>query len=517
MRNGEMGLWRGFMLGAALWSVTAVWGGAYQDATFTLAGDGRNVRASADIAVRTGEVQKGGVLSFDMRISDPGGVYEFVCYLHSGEGWYRTKFNPTPTDNGQPNRVYHVELPISNFRGKEGKPSGWDKVDTVRFAAYPQRDRPSVIQISNLAFGRQQTTVTRAKREAIVRECLAAMPGKSGERRFIWCHSAGGMGGTNDWNSTCRFVKENGFTDLIVNLAWGGCAFYPSKVLPPPARGAKGDMLEACRAACRKYGLKMHVWKVCWRQGYSSPAIIAAQRQAGRVCVTRMGKVNADWNCPSHPANQQLEIAAMVELALEKGVDGIHFDYIRYDRDICFCDGCRERFEKQIGHRVKNWPDDTKAKGPLFDAWNKFRCANITTVVKTVWEKVKRVRPDIEISAAVFTKILETPALVGQDWLLWCREGWLDFVCPMNYTEFPARFVERVRMQQDALKGVKTRFYPGLAFECSVFGCTDALSPAQEIEGVRKMGLDGFAVFHLGEYAGKILPQLRKGPLKDVQ
>ena len=41
-----------------------------------------------------------------------------------------------------------------------------------------------------------------------------------------------------------------------------------------------------------------------------------------------------------------LERDAMLEVATNYDVDGIHFDYIRYPAsDHCYCDGCRTRFE----------------------------------------------------------------------------------------------------------------------------------------------------------------------------
>lgn len=33
----------------------------------------------------------------------------------------------------------------------------------------------------------------------------------------------------------------------------------------------------------------------------------------------------------------------------------------------------------------------------------------------------------------------------------WCREGWLDFVCPMNYTLDPALFVKRAEFHRRAV------------------------------------------------------------------
>ena len=345
-----------------------------------------------------------------------------------------------------------------------------------------------------------------------------AMPSRAGERRLIWCHSAWGLGGTNDWDSTCRFLNRNGFTDLVVNLAWGGYVYYPSKVLPQ-AEPTRGDALEQCRAACRKYGIKMHVWKVCWKMGRSvSPEFVQAAKEAGRVQRARDGSFDDLWNCPSDPHNQQLEIDAMTELALEKKVDGIHFDYIRYPgSSCCFCDGCRTRFEARLGRPVANWPKDVVG-GPLAEEWAAFRRDNITHVVRTVHARVRAAKSKVEISAAVFRDPLRDPYVVGQDWVRWCGEGWLDFVCPMDYMTSPKRYAARIAMQNAALKkaGSKAKLYPGMAIMCSHF--KQPLTPlviAQEVAAVRAEGLEGFTLFSLSRNAERVLPVLREGPLSE--
>jgi len=388
---------------------------------------------------------------------------------------------------------------------------GADSPEQLRFfAAVADRLLPGTRE-------RFAATLERYAREQEAQRAeVAAMPGKANERRFIWCHSAWGLGGSDDWDSSCRFVKANGFTDLIVNLAWGGCAFYPSKVLPRSESGPRGDALETCKTACRRHGLKMHVWKVCWNQGGHSPKAFAdAQTAAKRVCVRRDGLVQGKWNCPSDPHNRDLEIAAMTELALEKGVDGIHFDYIRYDGpSVCFCAGCRNRFEAKLGRKVAQWPADLSSDASLAAAWKAFRRDNISAVVKAVSEKVRAAGSPVEISAAVFPNFETTADTIGQDWLAWCRAGWLDFVCPMDYIPQPRLFAERVRQQRDALKDCKTRLYPGLAIDCSHFQNIGIVVPAREIVSIRELGLDGFTLFHLGERAKTVLPELRAGPLR---
>ena len=359
---------------------------------------------------------------------------------------------------------------------------------------------------------------TRAE-EARMLAALRAMPSRSGERRLIWCHSAWGLGGTNDWDSTVGFIKRNGFTDLVVNLAWGGYAYYPSKVLPQ-AEAARGDALELCRAACRKYGVKMHVWKVCWKMGRKvSPEFVKAARDAGRVQRTREGEFDDLWNCPSDPYSQQLEIDAMTELAREKKVDGIHFDYIRYPgSSCCFCDGCRKRFEAQLGRPVATWPRDTQSDAAVAAAWKAFRCANITRVVKAVHDRVRAAHSGVEISAAVFRDPERDLETVAQEWVRWCAEGWLDFVCPMDYMKSPSRYAKRIASQKETLRqaGSKATFYPGMAIMCSHFETPLApLVVAQEIAAVRAEGLDGFTLFSLSRNAESVLPVLREGPLAE--
>jgi len=65
------------------------------------------------------------------------------------------------------------------------------------------------------------------------------------------------------WDESIRFLKENGFNVILPNMLWGGIAYYPSQVLPEYEELAqRGDQIEQCLAACRKYGVACHVWKV---------------------------------------------------------------------------------------------------------------------------------------------------------------------------------------------------------------------------------------------------------------
>lgn len=331
-----------------------------------------------------------------------------------------------------------------------------------------------------------------------------------GEHRAFWCHSAFGLRG-QDWDASIRFLKENGFTAILPNMLWGGTAYYPSKVLPEyPELAQKGDQIAQCLAACRKYGVKCHVWKVNWNMSSHAPKDFMARMAAeGRVQKLYDGETKAEWLCPSHPANQAQEVAAMLEIVRNYAVDGVHFDYIRYpDNSSCFCDGCRARFEARLGHAVAAWPADTRKDEQVQAAWLDFRRSNIDGVVRQVAEEARRIRPGVEISAAVFRNWPVDRDGVGQDWKMWCEQGWLDFVCPMDYVDSNALFRNMVASQIPYAG--QARLYPGIGLSCWK-DPRDAVKLAEQIGVVRELGVPGFTVFNYDANAEATLPSLRLG------
>ncbi len=114
---------------------------------------------------------------------------------------------------------------------------------------------------------------------------------RPGEHRAFWCHSAFGLPGKN-WDESIRFLKEHGFTAIQPNMLWGGTAYYPSKVLPVyEGLAERGDQVEQCVAACRKYGVACHVWKVNWNMSNKAPSVCQAHGARGRVQKLFSGEV----------------------------------------------------------------------------------------------------------------------------------------------------------------------------------------------------------------------------------
>ncbi|HUT01522.1 MAG TPA: family 10 glycosylhydrolase, partial [Phycisphaerae bacterium] len=339
-------------------------------------------------------------------------------------------------------------------------------------------------------------TAEEAHQALLDAHCLVQKPAP-GEHRAIWCHSAFGVAGMT-WEQAVKALADAGFTAVLPNMLWGGVAFYESDVLPvAPEVKEKGDQIALCVAACRKYGVECHVWKVNYNMGWRTPkAFVDRMQSAGRTQELPDGKPSARWLCPSHPDNQKLEIDAMVEVARKYPVHGVHFDYIRYPgRQGCFCTGCRRRFEKAVGRTVKRWPADVRLRGPadLHAKWMDFRREQITAVVAAVALRARKARPGVRISAAVFGNWPADRDAVGQDWKLWCDRGYLDFVCPMDYTPHNRQLRDMVARQ--LTWAGKVPCYPGIGL--SVWpDPTDVAKLIQQVQITRRAKTGGFTIFN---------------------
>ena len=356
----------------------------------------------------------------------------------------------------------------------------------------------------------QAITAAQAARQTAMKAWCMTRKAVPGEHRAFWCHSAFGLQGKT-WDESIAFMARNGFNAILPNLLWGGTAFYPSTVLPPYAElASKGDQMQLCLDACRKYKVQCHVWKVNWNMGgHADAAFVKSMVEAGRVQRGADGKLEERWLCPYHPENQKLEIDSMVEVARKYAVDGLHFDYIRFpDGSHCFCDGCRTRFEKLLGRTLANWPAEVRAEGALRGQWLEWRRDQITLVVRGVSEQARQVRPGIRISAAVFRNWPADRDSVGQDWKVWCEKGYLDFVCPMDYTDSNQTFRTFVRNQTEWAAGKP--LYPGIGLSC----WADPSDPVRLLEQIaicRELKTGGFTVFNYDQNAQVVLPYCALG------
>lgn len=338
---------------------------------------------------------------------------------------------------------------------------------------------------------------------------LAHAP-RRGETRAVWDHDALGWF-PGDWPRSCAVLADAGMTAIFPNLMWAGKAHYPSRIVPASQSLKRyGDQARQCVDAARARGIEVHAWVVCWNLENAPAPFLDRMRRENRLQQSASGR-EKPWLCPHQPANIEYMAGAIRELASAYPLHGIHLDYIRLpDSDHCFCPKSRRAFEEHLGYAAPSWPHAVREGGALATAWTQWRAAQMTAFVQNIRQSLRNDQPRIQLSAAVFQQYPSCRDSIGQDWGAWLRDGLVDFVCPMSYTEDLGNF----RAALDgylALPGARGRILPGIGVTTS----ESRLRPDQvldQIEAARAADAPGFILFGLNQTLLRgTLPVLRLG------
>ena len=397
---------------------------------------------------------------------------------------------------------------LAMFVHGNGIPEAVDALETGRRLMEKARSK-----YNNKTYNTAITTA-RASRETFSKAYFLSHMSRETEGRAVWNHS--GLGTyPGDWDRSVKELAEAGVNMILPNMAWAGVAHYASKVLPQSKTfNEYGDQLAQCVTAARKHGLEVHVWKITWNLEGAPKGFVEKMRKEDRTQVSATGKP-LNWLCPSHPKNVQLELDSMLEIVTNYDVDGIHLDYIRYPGShACYCEECRKRFILATRQQIDEWPKAVLPEtGVYSDTYIQWRSQQITRLVRLLHKRLREVNPDIKLSTAVFGGYPACVTSIGQDWIAWAKAGYVDFVCPMNYTEDTNYFTELLANQLALMpKGVP--IYPGIGATAT----NSLLTPDAVVEQIyrsRALGASGWTIFDYSlDISETVLPALEMGVAK---
>ncbi len=392
-------------------------------------------------------------------------------------------------------------------------------------------------------------------------------------RRGIWCGSSEFGLTAASVQERVDLLHEAGFNLLLVHVKGGdGFIYWPSErfasVVAPGYEAF--DLPAILLAACERRGIKLHAWFIDYFEGTSGAANIAHPEWTARNA--RGETTNSEflrgqdytplWMCPAQRPGytDQWLVPIYEEFAQKYAWEAVHHDYIRYPGDLapdqyCFCDYCLENIPRWAGYRSASFPDERffheKYDRPYLEAhWEQSPTvlpANWSSLDRTSksrfllegsffqggrsdldyffyayrihWVRqfaiesaaaVRRARPDMKISAAVFKNPIHSGRFIGQDWRTF--EGYVDDLLPMDYRDhYPGDFETYLVLLKESIESQKqwasgfSSLWPGFAInflyqeEDKAGALRGAAKFERVVEAIRSTDVDGLAVFSSGQ------------------
>lgn len=327
---------------------------------------------------------------------------------------------------------------------------------------------------------------------------LDAEPQASREIRAIWV-TRWDYRSISDIQAIIRNCKSLGLNRIYFQVRGRSDAFYRSSLEPwAEELGGKDpgfDPLSIAIAQAKKSGVQLHAWANVlsgWK-GRVPPKNTTHLYHAHPdwFLTDRDGKT---WRLSSHysmlnPCNSEVRnhLADVFEdLASRYEIDGIHLDYIRFvfpapgkPDQVPYDNKTLRIFRRETTGFPSRYPD----------LWNDFRRRGINTVVHDISRRVRKVRPDCNISAAVIRDLPRGRKVFFQDSPTWLQQGWIDEVLPMNYESSHSRF-ETLTRQDGSLAG-KENLIPGIGAHILESG----KDLRRQIEITRTLKAPGYSLF----------------------
>lgn len=189
---------------------------------------------------------------------------------------------------------------------------------------------------------------------------------------------------------------------------------------------------------------------------------------------------------PCLPEVRAYVVEVVRDLAIHYPVDGVHLDYIRFPNEPPATPKGLDypRDERTVGlFRAATGKDPAKDK-PAWDAW---RAAQVTQLVRDIRAMLKQARPRATLSAACGPIPEKALKEHFQDVRTWLAEGLLDVVYPMNYAADFATWTQRARIWTEIAGN--TKVVMGI-----MAGGRDAEAHRAFLDAGRRM-FDGWSLF----------------------
>jgi uncharacterized lipoprotein YddW (UPF0748 family) len=279
---------------------------------------------------------------------------------------------------------------------------------------------------------------------------------------------------------------------LVMEVKTSAGIFWPSERFAPAvvAEYRDFDFPAVLIRQCHKRHIAVHAWFFDFAEGANSYVVqqhpewlaLGPDGKPTTAEVLRGRPYGLAWMCPARRPGytDQWLIPLIKEFAQRYDVDAIHHDYVRYPGDLapdtyCFCDYCLAEIPKYASYYSTSHPDDAllapmdrphleahwerspKVLPPNWSEYTRemksrllleggffpgghrdldyffyeYRAHHVARFTREVFEEVRKAKPKIEFSAAVFKNPVQSGRFIGQDWRRFAP--WVQYLMPMDY------------------------------------------------------------------------------------
>jgi len=331
-------------------------------------------------------------------------------------------------------------------------------------------------------------------------------------------------------------AKTAGFNTLIVQVRGRGDAYYRSRWEPRANelkdQPAEFDPLAVTIAEAHQRGLKVHAWLNTsllanldalpddpnhvfnkHPEWLAVPRPVAAELYQMSPADPRYRQRIVEWSKANRgelegvytgPANSKVRdhiYRIWMDILKKYPVDGMHFDYVRLaSPDFDYSRTSIENFHQWLKARLtageRTSLKAAQATDPLAatemfkDKFADFQREQITGLVQRIYREVKKQRPGVVVSAAVFANDENAYTRRFQDWRRWLQMGILDVACPMAYSTDTAVFQKQIEVATTTAHNAKRQVWAGIgAYRIP------SESTIEKINVARTLNAEGFILF----------------------
>lgn len=235
-------------------------------------------------------------------------------------------------------------------------------------------------------------------------------------------------------------IKETGINAIYLETWWNGYTTWPTSLpdteLNPLYEGF--DVLGAFIEEGKKQGIEIHAWVENFFVG--GPVVVNHPdwRMISRQGIDyEVGLNNAKWYWlnPALPQARDFVASVYNELITKYDIASLHLDYARYPdskdytNDFGYDTYTRNLFSEKYGVD----PLDLHPGDHYWDEWLQFRADMINTWVVRVVDEAHQIKPELQITAAVWPNYEEAPKSHAQEVKYWLDHNLIDHLFHMSY------------------------------------------------------------------------------------